>query len=256
MEAQKEKQRYYIIDIIRAIAIINMIAYHFMFDLHNFGLIKGFFSPPMNVWQQCICITFIFISGFSFQLGRKQWKRGLIILGCAAVLSLATHIMDLIAPRTRISFGILCFMASAMLVTIPIHMLLKKLKYAHWVGFFVSILIFIFIHNINKGTIIFGSVTMPKALYSNYLTAYLGFPNMRLTNGFFSADYFPILPWLFLYLTGYFAFSIFKQLNLLKYLTKIRIKPLEFIGKHTLPIYMAHQVILFPIAYIIMLIVS
>lgn len=252
MEAQNVKKRYYIIDIIRAVAIINMIAYHFLFDLYNFGIIDWFFEPPMNAWQQCICITFIFVSGFSFQLGKKQWKRGLIILGCAVALSLATHIIDLVAPGTRISFGILCFMASAMLITIPIHLLVKKLKYAHWIGFFASLLIFILIRGIDLGTIIFGYVKMPEILYANYFTTYLGFAH----NGFYSADYFPILPWIFLYLTGYFAFSILKQLDLLKYLSALRIKPLEFIGRHTLPIYMAHQVVLFPIAFIIAQILS
>lgn len=246
------KKRYYILDIIRAVAIINMVAYHFLYDLYNFGLIDWFFAPPMNVWQQCICITFIFLSGFCFQLGRRQWKRGLIILGCAVALSLVTFVMEIVAPGSFISFGILCFMASATLITVPLHILFKKVKYAHWVGFFACLIAFVLLKDINNGTIIFGSVNVPESLYHNYLTSYLGFPSLDFASG----DYFAILPWIFLYLTGYFAFSIAKQFDLLKYLSRLRCKPLEFIGRHSLIIYMAHQVVLFPVAFLISIILQ
>ncbi len=157
-----------------------------------------------------------------------------------------TFIVDLFVPGTFISFGILCFMASAIFITIPIHLLLNKLKYAHWVGFFVCLVAFILLKNINEKTIIFDMVRLPSTLYQNYFTAYLGFPPF----GFVSGDYFGIFPWIFLYLTGYFAFSIVKELDLLKYLTKLRCKPFEFVGRHSLIIYMVHQVALFPIAFV------
>ena len=254
MDIKESKKRYYILDIIRGITLVSMIAYHFMFDLYAFGIIssKAFFSEPMQIWQQSICMTFIFLSGFCFHLGRKQWKRGLIILGFAAILSVGTFFAEIIAPGSFISFGILCFMASAIFITIPLDLLFKRVKYIHWVGFFVCLIVFILVKNIGEGEIIFGMVEMPKALYANYFTSYLGFPSV----GFVSGDYFPISPWIFLYLTGYFAYGIFKQLNLLKIFTKFRIKPLEFIGRHTLIFYMAHQIVLYPIAFIIAIILG
>ena len=236
------KKRYYILDILRAIAIINMVIYHFLFDLYAFDMFSYFDSLLMNIYQQFICITFIFLSGFCFHLGRKQWKRGLIILGCAAILSVVTFFMEFVVFGVFIAFGILCFMASAIFITIPIHMLLKKAKYAHWVGFFVSLIAFIVLRYVYN----FGTMEMTIA-NGNYLTAYFGFP----PDGFIAGDYFPILPWIFLYLTGYFAFSILKQFNLLRYLSAFRCKPLEFIGRHSLIIYMAHQVILFPIVFLV-----
>ena len=38
-------------------------------------------------------------------------------------------------------------------------------------------------------------LALPQALYASYTTAYLGF----MPKSFFSTDYFPLLPWLFLF---------------------------------------------------------
>ncbi len=251
MQKLENKKRYYLIDSLRAIALINMLFFHLLYDLYSLGVIDWFYSVPMKIWQQAICISFIFISGFSFQLGRKQWKRGLIVLGGASILFIATLLIELlIAEGFLVSYGVLCFMGSAMLITVPLDLLFKRIKYVHWVGFFVSLILFVLLKNINYGTIVFGLFEVPEVLYQNYITAYFGFPH----NGFFSSDYFAILPWIFLYLTGYFAFSIAKQLNLLRFLLKPRIKPLEFLGRHTLIIYILHQPMIFPIAFLISLI--
>lgn len=242
---KEKKKRYYILDIIRAITLISMVLYHFTYDLLDlFGQIKMLDNIFLVLWQQSICITFVFLSGFCFSLGKHPLRRGLIIFGCGCVVSLFTYFF---MKNMFISFGILSFMGLAMLITTPLNLLFKKIKFNHWVGFFVFLTLFVLIKNIWRGSIIFGAVEMPEVLYQNVVTAYLGFP----PKGFFSADYFPILPWICLYLSGYFAYQIAQRLDLLKYLTKFRIKPLEFIGRHTLIIYMAHQPIIYGISYLI-----
>ena len=40
-----------------------------------------------------------------------------------------------------------------------------------------------------------GRLALPQALYASYTTAYFGF----MPKSFFSTDYFPLLPWLFLF---------------------------------------------------------
>ncbi|MBQ3018740.1 MAG: DUF1624 domain-containing protein, partial [Clostridia bacterium] len=119
MQKLENKKRYYLIDSLRAIALINMLFFHLLYDLYSLGVIDWFYSVPMKIWQQAICISFIFISGFSFQLGRKQWKRGLIVLGGASILFIATLLIELlIAEGFLVSYGVLCFMGSAMLITV------------------------------------------------------------------------------------------------------------------------------------------
>ena len=71
------KKRYEKLDDIRGIALLNMIAYHAAWDLvYIYGTDWGWYrSEGAYVWQQGICWTFIFLSGFCWSLGSHVWKR-------------------------------------------------------------------------------------------------------------------------------------------------------------------------------------
>ena len=79
-------KRYYVLDGIRGLALINMIAYHACWDLvYMFGMDwKWYKSEAAYVWQQGICWTFIFLSGFCWSMGRHHIKRGFTVFagGC------------------------------------------------------------------------------------------------------------------------------------------------------------------------------
>lgn len=62
---------------------------------------------------------------------------------------------------------------------------------------------------------------------------------------FYSSDYFSILPWLFLFMTGYFLYRIVEKNNLLKYLEGSISTALEWLGRHSLILYMEHQPIIY-----------
>ena len=83
------EKRYFILDGIRGFAVINMIIYHFIWDLvYIFRFdIPWFESEISYIWQQFICYTFIFISGFCEPLGTRKLKRGIIILGLGILIS-------------------------------------------------------------------------------------------------------------------------------------------------------------------------
>ena len=79
--------------------------------------------------------------------------------------------------------------------------------------------------------------SLPPALYRNHFTALLGFPPAD----FFSTDYFSLLPWFFLFLTGYFLFRLRPE-----EVREIRRVPLvTAMGRHSLPIYMLHQPVIY-----------
>ena len=85
-------------------------------------------------------------------------------------------------------------------------------------------------------------VTLPQAWYKNLLTAYVGFPPAS----FYSTDYFSFLPWAFLYMTGYFAGLCVQAAGGLEArVFQIDLKPLSWIGRHSLLIYMLHQPVLY-----------
>ncbi len=78
---QEEKIRYYFVDGIRGVAIINMVIFHFLYDVYIvYEKSPTWYSlPAIHIWQQAICCTFIFISGFVWVWGKeKNLRRGII----------------------------------------------------------------------------------------------------------------------------------------------------------------------------------
>ena len=85
--------RMWLPDALRGLALLNMLAYHAMYDwVYVFGHESSWYNiwaPGCHVWQQYICWSFILLSGFSFPLAKRPAKNGLIVAGCAAVLTFA-----------------------------------------------------------------------------------------------------------------------------------------------------------------------
>ena len=84
-----KKIRYRKLDAIRGIALINMIAYHAIWDLvYLYGFQWDWYQSEIGyIWQQGICWTFIFLSGFCCSLGSNPIKRGLTVFLAGAVIT-------------------------------------------------------------------------------------------------------------------------------------------------------------------------
>lgn len=237
------KNRYFVLDGIRGFAILNMVIYHGIWDL---VYLCGFDWPWYKsqgayIWQQGICWTFIFLSGFCSPFVHKKLKRGIIILSLGALVSMCTMIA---VPHNPIIFGILTFMGSCTILMIPIEQLGKKCP-PTW-GITITVLLFVVTRNISRGFLGFEEwnfLRLPDVLYKNLLTTYLGFP----APDFISSDYFPLFPWVFLYCAGYFTNALFVRNEYMHYLKKKTLKQLEWVGRHSLIIYVLHQ----PVLYVI-----
>ncbi len=236
------RKRLSAVDCIRAAAIISMILYHGFWDLCSLGFLQGGLIGSLSavIWQRSIAFTFIAVSGFCFSLGKKPIKNGIILFLLGAGISAATAVF---MPQNIILFGILTFLGSAALVTALLDFTLKKIS--PYIGLILSLVLFVLAFDINAGHI--AGLPLPAALYTNCITAFFGFP----PRDFFSVDYFPLFPWLFLYLAGYYLFKLCKRSNLLRFLRKPDIRPLTFIGRHSLVIYLAHQPIIYGILCLI-----
>lgn len=235
---KSEKQRYYAVDALRGLAIVNMILFHFLYDVFMiYGKNPAWYSDPfVHIWQQGICCTFIFVSGFVWQWGAKNnLRRGLFCNLCGIIISIVTLIA---VPSEAVWFGILNFIGCAILIMIPLHKIMKKIP-AFW-GLGISFLLFIFFRQVQYGVIGIGSllqISVPKRLYSIKLLTPFGFP----FPGFSSGDYFPILPWLFLYLCGYFFNGIFQKHDSWQRAACQKVPFLSAIGQKSIWIYMIHQ---------------
>ena len=241
------KTRLEAVDSLRGLAILSMILYHGMWDLvFLFGMKIGWYQGlPGMLWQQSICWTFIVLAGFSWQLSRSPWKRGLMTLGSGAAVSLVTMA---VMPGQEIRFGILTLLGSCMLLWIPLHRLLKKCPPGWGAG---SCMVLFLLTWAGKRLRYARAATawIPEELKSDLALAYLGFPQP----GFRSADYFPLIPWIFLFGAGYFACSLLKNRGLLeKWLSGGRIPGVSTLGKHSLLVYLLHQPLLYGLSFLIL----
>lgn len=129
----EERTRYCLIDGIRGIAIINMVLFHFLYDVYIvYGKYPEWYGlPGIHIWQQTICRTFIFISGFVWVWGKeKNLRRGIMFNLFGLLISFITLI---IVPSQSIWFGILNFMGCMVLLMFPLEKMLKKtLPPAEW----------------------------------------------------------------------------------------------------------------------------
>ena len=242
------KMRYKILDIIRGITLIEMIIYHGLWDLvYVFGWDFSWFKQSgAYLWQQSICWTFILLSGFCWSLGKNKMKRGATVFLCSAII---TAITVLLMPAEQIVFGVLTLLGSSMLIMIPLEKILKKVKGE--IGTTISLLLFFVFRNINRGYLGFEQLKpleLPKEWYRNNITAFLGLPG----RDFYSTDYFSLFPWFFLFLAGYFLYQWMQQKEKIRVLNKMKINVpvVEWMGKHSLVVYMLHQPIVYGILYL------
>jgi len=95
---------------------------------------------------------------------------------------------------------------------------------------------------------LFTLIKLPASWYQYDFLAPLGV----YSKNFKSADYFSIIPWLFLFLFGAFIGKLAINENLPKFMYKQRSKFLCTVGKNSLWVYILHQ----PAIYLIMLIIA
>lgn len=237
-----KRVRYHLLDGVRGIVLLSMIAYHFSWNMvYMYGAKWTWYrSTGAYIWQQSICWTFIILSGFCWSMGRQPLKRGLMVFGGGLLVTAVTIV---VMPQNRVVFGVLTCIGSCMLLLILLDKFLKWIPPE--VGCFCSILLFVLTRNVNRGYLGFEGfrfAALPRVLYRNLLTTYLGMPEP----GFFSTDYFSLFPWLFLFLAGYFLYAVCKKYNLLRgrFLQK-QIPVLDYLGKHSLLVYLLHQPIIY-----------
>ena len=209
------------LDLMRGIAIIMMIAYHFIWDLNvRFEFTKDPLDTPAGeAWRYLIVFLFLSAVGISLviahskQLNLRKFIKRLTFLGIAAlVVSAVTYIRY---PDYWIYFGIL-------------HLI--------W----VSSLIAIGFINLPKTSLLIAALILIGIIFDQ--------PNLSIISNIFepylppnSLDFYPLFPYLsFVFIGIYLGHHPFYQ----KVFT-FRSNWLEVIGQHALIIYLTHQIVLF-----------
>ena len=239
---EKQLQRHTWLDALRGLALLNMIAYHASWDLvYLLGVDWPWFSGSgAHLWQQGICRTFILLSGFCWCLSRRWLRHGVKVFVSGLLVTAVTQVA---MPDNVVWWGVLTFLGAADLLTGVLQPLLRRIP--PWAGLFGAYVLFELTENVEWGTL--AGRDLPLWLYSGgHLSAFLGFP----PQGFFSTDYFPLLPWLFWFLMGYFLFFLWKPYGEHLSLGSRPVPVLGWLGRHSLLVYLVHQ----PALYALMLV--
>ncbi|MCL2365757.1 MAG: DUF1624 domain-containing protein [Oscillospiraceae bacterium] len=227
----KTNNRIDIIDALRGFSVVLMVAHHLLYNLVAFLGAPGwmFSNPVFDILQPFFAGLFIFLSGISSRFSRSNIKRGLIALGLSAVITAATAFMGM-----PIWWGVLHLLGFSMLFFGLTHRL--------WDLIPNKISPFIWITLIIAGAVLTNHITIicPHP-WLRPLISVLGWRQI----GFVSYDYFPIIPWLFVFLLGTCAGIYVRDRALPEWFYEYKVPLFPKIGRHALLIYIIHQPILY-----------
>ena len=225
------KQRIQLIDALRGLAVLLMVIHHFLYDLAAFaGAPWWLFSNPIFTPLHFVFAgLFIFLSGVSSNFSRSNIKRGLKALLCAAVITAVTVWMDM-----DVWFGVLHLLSVCMILYGLSRPLWEKLP--SWVVPVLSVAGIVL-----TGHMVYGVPTeIPYLWMFGWTTA-----------DFVSTDYFPLLPWAFVFLLGTWAGRYIKAGRLPEWFYTVKAPRLAAVGRYSLVIYMLHQPVLYGLTMVI-----
>lgn len=234
-------RRVYLLDWLRGIAVLGMVFHHGLFALEQ---VSAMFQQPIRfsflttdtfyILQVIFVGVFLLISGICTAFSRNVLRRGLIISGAAAIITLVTAWL---LPRYGISgleirFGILHMFGLSMLL----YGLFTCKK--RWVPFLTGVALFVLclmvFRNSSEG-------------WAKDVLAILGVARPT----FYSADYYPLFPYFLLFLAGTFLGPAVREGRMPQWFYKARIRPIEWVGRNSLWVYLLHQPILFGLFFLV-----
>lgn len=230
------KDRVYALDELRGLMLIAIVLYHLGYDLAMFTSLKmdWFWGDTVSILRYISAGTLMAVSGVSCSLSRSNFKRGLKIFGLGLVITAASYFA---MPDQVIVFGVLHYFGTMILLFWLARPLIEAIP-PLWGGA-ACILLFYLTYHIPSGYVQFlqFKLALPSFLYNWGGLFWLGMPSQ----GFISSDYYPLLPWSWLFLLGAFIGLYCKQHGFPRWSTRQRSSMLSSIGKNTMVIYLVHQ---------------
>ncbi len=228
-----------VFDAVRGLSVISMVLFHLCYDLRFiYGFDLGWFAPPLqDAWRASISWTFVFVAGCMFSLSRSNLRRGAQYAAVALAIFVVTSVASVDTP---ISFGIIYCMAACTLVTWALAA--GGLVPRGPVAAAALAVAFVALLDLPRGSVGIGpvSVILPEGAYGTEWLSWLGLPGPAFSSG----DYYPLLPYLMLYLAGVAMGSFWAERGYPGWARRLRVAPLNFVGRHALVVYVVHQPVL------------
>lgn len=231
-------QRLRLFDAIRGFSVVSMVLFHFCYDLSFLmGRTLPFFEPPLrDIWRASISWTFLAVAGSMCSFSRHNGRRAIRYGTVALLIFLGTSITAVDVP---INFGIIFCMAGS---TGLVWLLQRANAFHHHdagTACLLAICFLVCLH-LPEGYLTFGGfhLVLPRVLYASPWLSWLGFPSP----GFSSGDYYPLLPFSLLYLAAaFYSSAVMARGGFPSWFSERGCRPLEFVGRHALVVYIAHQ---------------
>lgn len=234
----RQPSRFWELDLIRGLAVITMVFYHFLYDLNYFSVYP--LDVRSGIWlyfAEATATTFIVLVGVSLTLSASRsrirgdsgklfarlFKRGVKIFSLGLGITMVTY---LLIGRGFIIFGVL-----------------------HLIG--VSIVLAYPFLRLRTFNLFAGSAIVLMGIYLQGLTfnfpwlLWLGF----VPYDFYTLDYFPVLPWFGLVLIGMYLGNRFykdgrRGFKLPDLSGFFIVNWLSALGRNSLVVYLVHQPVL------------
>ncbi len=239
MPASKKQARLWEVDTLRGMAIVLMVFYHFVWDLSYFGLVQIYMlAGPWQFFARSIASIFIFVMGVSLTLSynrakmrrgttglfKKYFWRGGQIFGLGLIITAATYFF---IGRGFVIFGILHLLGASIILAYPF------LRWNKWASLIAGV-----------GVITLG-VYVDRFVVTFPWLIWLGIKQA----GVYMVDFYPLLPWFGPALLGVFVgFSVYpagqRVFTLPDGSELFPVRGLQFLGRHSLLIYLLHQPLL------------
>lgn len=286
-----KKQRIEEIDALRGIPILLVVLYHFCWSFNeitylfsnraemlikypalndfiiflNDDILGGKVTFIQDYIVPLIGGLFIFVCGISCMLSRNNIKRSLLLWACALSISLGTFLVTFISQEDcYIDWGVIHLMAFSVSVYALLEISFKKKKKGVplWLCLTISLLIFMTSIFFQLGKVLFTDIEFKKW----YVKVVFSIPPSRYSNAseFFlqalgkyagAIDWWPILPYTGVFFLGVCLGKLLygkKKESKFPHMRSLYVfRPICFIGRHTIWIYILHQVIIVIVLFII-----
>ena len=224
------------IDALRGLAVVLMVIHHFLFDLCAYLDAPAwlFTNPLFDTLHLIFATLFILLSGVCSRFSRSNIRRGIIVYAIAFCISVVTGLVDM--PDR---FGVLHLLGTCMLFYGITHRIWESAP-----------------------DVIMPLLCAGLIALSLIAVKYLPLPGKYcwmfgwIDNDFFSSDYFPIFPWLFVFLLGTWLGKYIKDRRFPDRFYSFTVPILPWVGRKALYIYIIHQPVLLGITLLIKRMIS
>lgn len=241
------QRRVGMLDLLRGSAMILVVIYHFLYDLVYIAQVDlpDWLTPGLPVMEG-IHIGFLWVlfvvSGACSGYSRDLLRRGVLLYLAGFAVTLVSVLW---IPAFPIVFGVISCFGTCMVLVALCGKWLDRLPWL--IVTLLGVILWLVFAHFEEGILHFGfkdvTINLPDVEHL--------YPLGIKSNTFLSRDYFPIIPFVFMFLAGRGLHRPIAKGSFPKWFYSSHSRPVEWIGRHSLIIYAVHQPILIGIVSLI-----